>query len=139
MQQYCVYFEGIAFTLTIYAELLEKLEFITSVSDYCNKRSPIIEDGVEVAAEYVYSKPVCSKLLCKSNDTWYRYQINIYYREGAVQFTYSAVSRDGEIINDTSMSSKSDIIDQESSQKFAEAVGLGEADLYVALGPENIG
>lgn len=120
------------------AELLEEQGFITSASQFTiGHRASLVEDGIEIAAEYVYRKPVCSSLLCKSKETWYRYQINIMYRDGAIKFTYSAVSKDGEMPNDTDMSSKTNTIDRGASQKFAVAVGIGEADLYTSLGPPS--
>lgn len=118
------------------AELLEEQGFITSASQFTQgHRSPLVEDGMEVAAEYIYRRPACSSLLCKSKENWYRYQVNICYRDGAIKLTYSAASKDGEIRNDTNMSSLDNTIDRGASQKFAEAVGIGEADFYTSLGP----
>ncbi len=120
------------------AELLQEQGFISSASQFTQgPRSPLVEDGVEVAAEYIYRRPVCSNMLCKSSRTWYRYQVNICYRDGTIKFTYSAVSKDGEMGNDTNMSSLNNTIDRGASQKFAEKAGLGEADLYTSLGPNS--
>ncbi len=78
-------------------------------------------------------------MLCKSSKTWYRYQVNIYYRDGTINFSYSAASKNGtEIGNDTNMSSKSNTIDREASTAFAKKAGLGEADMKTSLGPESL-
>jgi prepilin-type N-terminal cleavage/methylation domain-containing protein len=95
------------------------------------------ENGKEIAGQYTYRKPYCNKLLCKSAKNWYRYQVNICYRDGTVVFTYSAVSKDGEIPNDTDMSSTSNTIDRGASRIFAKKAGLGEADLYTSFGPNS--
>lgn len=120
------------------AELLQEQGFITSASQFTQgHRNPLMVDGVEVAAEYIYRRPVCSNMLCKSSKTWYRYQVNVCYRDGNIKFTYSAASKDGEIGNDTTMSSLDNTIDRGASQKFAEKAGLGEADLKTSLGPNS--
>lgn len=124
------------------AELLQEQGFITSAADDVkNLRSStsITKDGIEVARQYVYHSPACSRMLCKSSKTWYRYQVNIYYRDGTINFSYSAASKNGtEIGNDTNMSSKSNTIDREASKAFAKKAGLGEADMKTSLGPESL-
>ncbi|MBQ5989480.1 MAG: type II secretion system protein [Oscillospiraceae bacterium] len=121
------------------AELLQEQGFITSASQYSRHGGAVVKDenNIEIAHEYVYRRPVCSRMLCKSNKTWYRYQVNICYRDGTIKFTYSAVSKTGEIKNDTNMSSTNNTIDRGASQKFAEKAGLGEADLYTSLGDNS--
>jgi prepilin-type N-terminal cleavage/methylation domain-containing protein len=119
------------------AELLQENGFITSASAYTTKKNAIVEDGVEVAAEYTYRRPVCSNMLCKSNKSWYRYQVNVCYRDGTIKFTYVAVSKDGEIKNDTKQSSKDNTRDPVASEKFAKMAGVGEADKITSLGPNS--
>ena len=76
-------------------------------------------------------------MLCKSNKSWYRYQVNVCFRDGTIIFTYVAVSKDGEIKNDTNQSSKDNTRDPAASEKFAQMAGIGEADKITSLGPNS--
>lgn len=87
------------------------------------------DDGIH---EYKFPKSQCHGLICKSNRSWYRYQINVNNRGGEVSFTYSANSKSGERHNTSNMSSADNYHDQGASEKFAAMIG-GEADDYVSL------
>lgn len=104
------------------AKLLEENGYITSAGP---------KNKGEIA-EYKYSKSQCRGLLCKSRKKWYRYQININYRNGEISFTYSANSKSGEKKNTSGQSSGTNLHDQEASEIFANMIG-GEADPIVSL------
>ena len=124
------------------AELLQEQGFITSANDWTlrsDDSNTITIDGIEMARQYVYYSPACTRMLCKSSKTWYRYQVNVYFRDGTINFSYSAASKNGtEIGNDTNMSSRDNTIDREASKTFAKKAGLGEADMKTSLGPESL-
>ena len=82
--------------------------------------------------EYKYSKKECRGLVCKSNRTWYRYQINVNLRDGEISFTYSANSKTGETRNISGQSIGTNLHDQVASEHFATMIG-GEADNIVSL------
>lgn len=82
--------------------------------------------------EYKYSKKECRGLVCKSNRTWYRYQINVNLRDGEISFTYSANSKTGETRNVSGQSIGTNLHDQVASEHFATMIG-GEADNIVSL------
>ena len=82
--------------------------------------------------EYKYSKNECRGLVCKSNRTWYRYQINVNLRGGEISFTYSANSKTGETRNVSGQSIGTNLHDQTASEHFANMIG-GEADNIVSL------
>lgn len=82
--------------------------------------------------EYKYSKNECRGLVCKSNRTWYRYQINVNLRDGEISFTYSANSKTGETRNVSGQSIGTNLHDQVASEHFATMIG-GEADNIVSL------
>ena len=103
------------------AKILEENEYITSAG----------ENKGEIR-EYKYSKSQCKGLLCKSTKKWYRFQININYRDGEIHFTYSANSKDGETYNISGQSSGTNLHDQRASEIFAGMIG-GEADDIVSL------
>ena len=82
--------------------------------------------------EYKYKKSECRGLICKSNRSWYRYQINVNLRNGEVSFTYSANSKTGEKRNVSGQSIGTNLHDQLASEHFATMIG-GEADSIVSL------
>ncbi|MCR4795438.1 MULTISPECIES: type II secretion system protein [Ruminococcus] len=82
--------------------------------------------------EYKFKKDQCKGLICKSRKKWYRYQINIIYRNGEVDFTFSANSKDGERYNTSGQSSGTNLHDQRASEIFAGMIG-GTADDIVSL------
>ena len=82
--------------------------------------------------EYKFKKDQCIGLICKSRKKWYRFQININYRDGEIHFTYSANSKDGERDNTSGQSSGTNLHDQRASEIFAGMIG-GEADDIVSL------
>ncbi len=104
------------------AKLLEKNGFITSAGP---KKKEI--------QEYKYPASQCRRMLCKSKNTWYRYQVNIYDRGGFVDFSYSACARATEVANYTDMSSGNNKIDMTASKAFASRCD-GPADERVSLG-----
>ncbi len=116
------------------AKILAEEGFITSVNAY--SRGSCDPDGI---GELVYRAPACQKMLCKSNRTWYRYQVNIFDRNGVINFSYSATSYDGEVNNETGMSSYNNKIDVKASKIFAEMAGVGVADDYTSLGDASTG
>lgn len=119
------------------AEVLQENGFITSSQAYTTKKSPVVEDGMEVAAEYTYRRPACSSMLCKSNKNWYRYQINVCYREGTIKFTYVAVSKSGEGLTQSNQSIETNTQDWGATEKFAKMAGVGEPDYDTSLGPNS--
>ena len=82
--------------------------------------------------EYKFTKDQCNGLICKSRKKWYRFQININYRDGEIHFTYSANSKDGERYNTSGQSISTNLHDQKASEIFAGMIG-GEADDIVSL------
>lgn len=116
------------------ALLLQEHGFINDANATSNRKQIYNLDDGEVIGEFVYRSPNCSRMLCKSNKTWYRYQVNICFRDGTIKFTYSAASKDGEYYNKSKQSSKANKQDAEASKKFAEKAGLGEADEETSLG-----
>ncbi|MCR5600333.1 MAG: type II secretion system GspH family protein [Ruminococcus sp.] len=103
------------------AKLLEHDGYITDAGDFQGE-----------IKQYVYTGQNCRRLLCKSNRTWYRYQINIAYRDGEIYFTYNANSRSGETRNVSGMSIDTNLHDDFASKRFANMIG-GEADPRVSL------
>ncbi len=119
------------------AQLLQTHGFITDASKYCDKRASRVIDGVEIA-QYTYDKSVCKRMLCKSNITWYRYQINVCNRDDTVIFTYSAVSHDGEGKRTSNQSDPNNTQDKNATDIFAEKAGMGGPDYETSFGPVNI-
>ncbi len=120
------------------AKFLQEHGLITDADNWCDKRSPVSKDGMEIAAQYTYDKSVCSAMLCKSNKNWYRYQINICYEDDTIKFTYCAVSHEGERIRTSSQSIAFNTQDPVATTLFAEKVGMGEPDYESSFGPVNI-
>jgi prepilin-type N-terminal cleavage/methylation domain-containing protein len=105
------------------AKLLEQNGYIDSAGPAPS------DDGIR---EYKFKKKECHGLICKSNRTWYRYQINVNNRGDEIFFTYSANSKSGETPNKSTQSSGTNLHDQQASKKFASMIG-GVADDIVSL------
>lgn len=103
------------------AKLLEHDGYISSAGDFQGE-----------VHEYKYRGKNCRRLLCKSNRTWYRYQINIALRDGEIYFTYNANSKYGETPNVSGQSVNTNLHDSFASKRFANMIG-GEADPIVSL------
>lgn len=103
------------------AKLLEHDGYITSAGEFQGE-----------IKEYKFRGDNCKKLLCKSNKTWYRYQINIAIRDGEIFFTYNANSKIGETRNISGQSIDTNLHDDTASKRFANMIG-GEADPIVSL------
>jgi len=103
------------------AKLLEENGYITSAGSM-----------TEEIKEYKYPASQCDpRLLCRSNRTWYRYQINIAERDGFVYFTYTANSKN-ESKNVSGMSSGNNQHDDNATAEFARYIG-GDPDPIVSL------
>ena len=83
--------------------------------------------------QYIYKGENIEAMRCRSNRTWYRYQINVAIR-GAdnVYFTYSANSKSGEKNNTSKMSLGTNKHDYTASRTFATMAG-GTADDIISL------
>lgn len=103
------------------AKLLEHDGYIRSAGSY---KGDIVE--------YKFSGENAQRLLCRSKKTWYRYQINIIFRDGEVNFTYNANSKSGEKRNTSTQSINTNLHDSTASERFANMIG-GEADPIVSL------
>ena len=112
------------------AKVLEAHNFITSADAYSRV------SGSGEYREYVYKAPVASRMLCKSNKTWYRYQINVYDRGGTVEFAYCAVAHATEGKNTSNMSSRNNTQDPTATEIFAERAG-GAPDYRTSFGPPS--
>ena len=124
------------------AQLLEKQGFIASAAKpdrVGGGRTYTVDGTEEEIKEYVYVGSKASSMLCKSKKTWYRYQVNIFDRNGTIEFAYSALAKDTEHDNDTDMSSKTNKIDRIASENLAKKAGMGYADEYTSIGPEYTG
>ncbi len=114
------------------AKVLEEQGFITSADAGTVRGSGTTPTGEEVK-EYVYRAPVCSRMLCKSSKSWYRYQINIYDRDGTVEFGYAAVAYGTEGKNQGRNGSANNTQDATATKKFAEKAG-GAPDYESSFG-----
>ena len=124
------------------ALLLQEHGFIKSAAEpdrVGGGRTYIVDGREEEIKEYVYVGSKASHMLCKSKKTWYRYQVNIYDRNGTIDFAYSALAKDTEHDNDTDMSAKTNKIDRIASANLAKRAGMGRVDDYTSLGPEYTG
>ena len=124
------------------ALLLQEHGFIASASQpdrVGGGRTYTVDGREEEIKEYVYVGSKASHMLCKSRKTWYRYQVNIYDRNGTIDFAYSALAKETEHDNDTDMSAKTNKIDRIASEIFAKRAGMGRMDDYTSLGPEYTG
>lgn len=120
------------------AQLLEEQGFLDDAMDWDDRRSEVKVDGIEVAAQYTYDRSKCRKMICKSNKTWYRYQINICDRDGTIKFSFCAVSRDKEGARTSNQSVATNTQDPTATKIFAEKAGVGEPDYITSFGPETI-